>query len=94
MAISGFRPPAIVHRLLQAAAGCIGLTRMIQSGRNGIEIPQCSGLLPGVQTAKMLSARFRTIQVYPKDLRALPVHPEPGVSWHISGFREESPCST
>src|SRR5262249_20897402 len=30
--------------------------------------------------------RFRTIQVYPKDLRVLPVHPEPAVSWH-SGFR-------
>src|SRR5262249_20621544 len=30
--------------------------------------------------------RFRTIQVYPKDLRELPVHPEPAVSWH-SGFR-------
>src|SRR2546429_5671628 len=29
---------------------------------------------------------FRTIQVYPKDLRALPGHPEPAVSWH-SGFR-------
>jgi len=36
--------------------------------------------------------RFRTIQVYPKDLRALPGHPEPAVSWH-SGFREGSPCS-
>src|SRR5215472_10784694 len=33
-----------------------------------------------------LAARFRTIQVYPKDLRALPGHPEPAVSWH-SGFR-------
>src|SRR5207247_7816316 len=32
------------------------------------------------------TARFRTIQAYPKDLRALPVHPEPAVSWH-SGFR-------
>src|SRR5256884_2854033 len=30
--------------------------------------------------------RFRTIQVCPKDLRALPGHPEPAVSWH-SGFR-------
>src|SRR5262249_40358108 len=30
--------------------------------------------------------RFRTIQVYPKDLPALPGHPEPTVSWH-SGFR-------
>src|SRR5215813_8884619 len=33
-----------------------------------------------------LALRNRTIQVYPKDLRALPVHPEPAVSWH-SGFR-------
>src|SRR5262249_35580875 len=33
-------------------------------------------------------ARFRTIQVCPKDLRALPAHPAPAVSWH-SGFREE-----
>jgi hypothetical protein len=32
------------------------------------------------------NSRFRTIQVYPKDLRALPGHPEPAVSWH-SGFR-------
>src|SRR5215510_5363710 len=32
------------------------------------------------------TARFRTIQVYPKDLRVLPVHPEPAVSWH-GGFR-------
>jgi hypothetical protein len=30
--------------------------------------------------------RFRTIQVYPKDLRALSVHPEPAVSW-LSRFR-------
>jgi len=29
---------------------------------------------------------FRTIQGCPKDLRELPVHPEPAVSWH-SGFR-------
>jgi hypothetical protein len=29
---------------------------------------------------------FRTIQVSPKDLRPLPGHPEPAVSWH-SGFR-------
>ena len=36
---------------------------------------------------------FRTIQICPKDLRALPGHPEPEVSWH-SGFREGSPCST
>src|SRR5262249_56489985 len=32
------------------------------------------------------SCDFRTIQVYPKDLRALPRHPEPAVSWH-GGFR-------
>src|SRR5438445_2547070 len=32
------------------------------------------------------SCDFRTIQVYPKDLRALPGHPEPAVSWH-GGFR-------
>src|SRR5213592_3604924 len=36
--------------------------------------------------AAVLSCDFRTIQVYPKDLRALPGHPEPAVSWH-SGFR-------
>src|SRR6266704_2587924 len=33
-----------------------------------------------------LAARFRTIQVCPKDLRALPGHPEPAVSWP-GGFR-------
>src|SRR5262245_1934617 len=32
--------------------------------------------------------RFRTIQVYPKNLRALPGHPDRAVSWH-SGFRRE-----
>ena len=32
------------------------------------------------------SRGFRTIQVCPKDLRALPGQPEPAVSWH-SGFR-------
>jgi len=30
--------------------------------------------------------RFRTIKVYPKDLRELPGQPEPAASWH-SGFR-------
>src|SRR5262249_38085506 len=30
--------------------------------------------------------RFRTFQICAKDLRALPGHPEPAVSWH-SGFR-------
>src|SRR5262249_40980951 len=30
--------------------------------------------------------QFRTIQVCPKDLGALPGHPEPAVSWH-NGFR-------
>src|SRR5262249_60742637 len=30
--------------------------------------------------------QFRTIQVRPKDLGALPEHPEPAVSWH-NGFR-------
>jgi putative tryptophan/tyrosine transport system substrate-binding protein len=39
-----------------------------------------------VSGAAALSCDFRTFQVYPKDLRALPVHPEPAVSWH-SGFR-------
>src|SRR5215472_19243251 len=33
-----------------------------------------------------IRGRFRTIQVYPKDLRVLPGHPEPAVSRH-SGFR-------
>src|SRR5262245_31214979 len=33
-----------------------------------------------------LTLRLRTIQVYPNDLRVLPGHPAPAVSWH-SGFR-------
>jgi len=41
--------------------------------------------LPSAQTMAN-SRRFRTIQVCPKDLRALPEHPKPAVSWH-SGFR-------
>jgi hypothetical protein len=32
-------------------------------------------------------ARFRTIQVHPKDLRALPEHPEPAVSWPMLDLR-------
>ena len=36
--------------------------------------------------ATVLKPGTRTIQVYPKDLRALPGHPAPAVSWH-SGFR-------
>src|SRR5262245_60038629 len=36
--------------------------------------------------ARQRQSRFRTIQVSPKDLGALPGHPEPTVSWH-SGFR-------
>src|SRR5438445_13863845 len=39
-----------------------------------------------VARAAALSCDFRTIQACPKDLRALPGHPEPAVSWH-SGFR-------
>src|SRR5947207_4173954 len=35
-------------------------------------------------------ARFSTIQVCPKDLRALPEHPEPAVSW-LGGFRGGPP---
>src|SRR6184192_1995526 len=39
---------------------------------------------PGVSggSERRLAARFRTIQVYPKDLRALPVHPKAALSWH------------
>src|SRR5262245_20149860 len=46
------------------------------------------GFSEDLRSRAMLSflAGFRTIQVCPKDLRALPVHPEPTVSWH-SGFR-------
>src|SRR5262249_5855191 len=33
--------------------------------------------------------QFRTIQFYPKDLRALSGHPERAVSWHSAGSREE-----
>jgi hypothetical protein len=41
----------------------------------------------------LLAARFKTIQVCPKDIGAHPGHAEPAISWH-SGFREGSPCST
>ena len=40
-----------------------------------------------VARGQRLTPRFRTFQVHPKDLRALPGHPEPGVSWP-SGFQE------
>src|SRR5262249_6600765 len=46
-----------------------------------------AGFGPRAQ-AMASSRRFRTIQVCPKDLRVLPEHPEPAVSWH-SGFGEE-----
>src|SRR5262249_44819084 len=42
--------------------------------------------IPDKLLALAPTPRFRTIQVYPKDLRALPRHSEPAVSWH-SGFR-------
>jgi hypothetical protein len=45
-----------------------------------------SAPMGAVARAAALSCDFRTFQVYPKDLRALPGHPEPAVSWH-SGFR-------
>src|SRR5262249_62206039 len=57
------------------------------------EIPQCSGVCARVcyrLGSPAPQRRFRTIQVYPKDRRALPGHPEPAVSWH-SGFREGEP---
>jgi hypothetical protein len=40
----------------------------------------------GRSVDRPLAARFRTIQAYPKDLRALPEHPKSAVSWH-GGFR-------
>jgi hypothetical protein len=43
-------------------------------------------LRPCAPATSRLPARFRTIQACPKDLRVLPPHPEPAVSWH-SGFR-------
>src|SRR5262245_34538731 len=36
--------------------------------------------------AELVRSEVASIQLYPKDLRALPGHPEPAVSWH-SGFR-------
>jgi len=45
-------------------------------------------------TLPLLSAVGRTsIQVCPKDRRALPGHPKPAVSWH-SGFWGGAHCST
>src|SRR6516165_7195354 len=44
------------------------------------------GYREGPLRGAALSCDFRTFQVYPKALRALPGHPEPAVSWH-SGFR-------
>src|SRR5258708_32706346 len=42
---------------------------------------------PFSETRKVPGAasRFRTIQAYPKDIKPLPVHPEPAVRWH-GGF--------
>ena len=51
-----------------------------------MELLTCAPM--GADARAAPSCDFRTIQVYPKDLRALPVHPEPAVSWH-SGFGEE-----
>jgi len=51
---------------------------------NELELLTCAPM--GAVARAAPSCDFRTIQAYPKDLRALPVHPEPAVSWH-SGFR-------
>jgi hypothetical protein len=62
------------------------------------QIPQGGGLVaPCVcyrlgGAGRQRPARFRTIQVFPKDLRALPGHPEPAVSWQR--VPEGTPCST
>jgi hypothetical protein len=52
---------------------------------NELELLTCAGWEPSPGAAA-LTCDFRTIQVHPKDLRALPLHPGPAVSWH-SGFR-------
>ena len=50
-------------------------------------VPRCAILeVGGTAVLAAPPPRFRTIQVCPKDLRELPGHPEPAVSWH-SGFR-------
>ena len=46
-----------------------------------------------VEVAARPTPRFRTIQVYPKDLRSLPGHAERAVSWP-GGFRGGAQCST
>jgi hypothetical protein len=74
-------------------------------GRPGIETRFVIGLLllkhisryptrrcVNVGCAAPRTRPFRTIQVYPKDLRALPGQPEPAVEVY-GGFREGSPCS-
>ena len=70
------------------------LTKMTECGHRRNEIPQRGGplgpygvLTSGVVTQQRHLTRFRTIQVYPKDLRRF------GCILH-SGFREGSPCST
>jgi hypothetical protein len=57
------------------------------SSRSAAALSPVSGGLP-VLTPNRIgpTTRFRTIQGCPKDLGALPGHPEPAVSWH-SGFR-------
>ena len=54
--------------------------------RPGTPAPAMRAVVPRTSPKGASSCDFRTIQVYPKDLRALPGHPEPAVSWH-SGFR-------
>src|SRR4051812_27525133 len=42
--------------------------------------------LSETRTVPGATSRFRTIQACPKDLAALPMHPEAAVAWH-DGFR-------
>jgi hypothetical protein len=57
---------------------------------DGIKILQCSDLLPhrlvAAKGGRQRLPRFRTFQARPKDLRVLPGHPDPALSWH-SGLR-------
>ena len=80
---------------VQAARSHRFFGNTLTEGRTPDAVALCQALF-GVSPFKGdrdLPPRFRTIQVYPKDLRALPGHPDPAVSWPQRVPRG-SPCST
>jgi len=83
--VAGCWSPRRCHQLARPIpAG----NRGAATGKPGLKAAGRSQILwPYAHLESRKSFGFRTIQDCPKDLEALPRHPEPAVTWH-SGFRE------